>query len=87
MESNTQRRPITFRPTDEIESNMTKWLAQHTYIDRSTLINMALAKFLTSTQVLEGVGERVNATPRQVMEVLDQVMTEHRDSMDSLKTR
>jgi hypothetical protein len=65
---------------------MERWLSHHNYIDKSTLINMALSKFLTGPQVLEGV-ERVTANPRQVMQVLDEVMTEHRDTMDYLKER
>lgn len=80
---------VTFRPTEEIEILMEKWLSRHTYIDKTTLINMALSRFMSTAQVLETVGfdGRVEAKPQQVTEMLDQVMSAHRETMDDLKNR
>jgi hypothetical protein len=88
MRKNSMARSVTFRPNNAVFDAMTKWLEQHPYLDKTTLMNMAVMKFVSTTQTLAPIPEEtqlVVARPEEVNAALDKVLEEHKTDMEILR--
>lgn len=77
-------RPIGFRPPVDLKSKMDQWLAKNPGIDRSTMICLAVDKFITAPQTLEPV-EVVQADHQEAMKVAATMMDRHAHAIEKLK--
>ena len=74
---------ISFRPEASIKGLIDKWLRKNPSINRTALINMALAKFTTEEQHLDPVV--VEASSSKTMSEAKKALKEHRRAIDELQ--
>jgi hypothetical protein len=76
--------PIGFRPPVDLKAKMDQWLAKNPGIDRSTMICLAVDKFISAPHTLEPV-EVVVADHQEAMKVAAAMMDKHAHALEKLK--
>jgi hypothetical protein len=74
---------VAFRPDNETKEAMEEWLAKNPSIDRTTLINMAVSKFVHEAQILEPV--MIKVSNKNALDMAKKAMKKHKRAIDELK--
>jgi hypothetical protein len=81
---NKAEAPVGFRPPTNLRNKMDLWLTKNPGIDRSTMICIAIDKFISAPQVLEPV-QVVVADQDMGMSVAMVMLEKHAHAIEKLK--
>lgn len=73
--------PIGFRPPGDLRVKIEQWLEKNPGIDRSTMICLAVDKFISTAHVLEPI----EADHQEAIRVAKMMMKKHAHAIEKLK--